>query len=210
MAGTRYKNSCQTEGEPEETNIVADIFDWLEAAVASVLAVIVVFTFLFRVVGVDGESMQNTLQHKDKVIISHLFYKPEAGDIVVISRKYNNEPAEDTSQNKPIIKRVIAVGGDLVDLDYEKQQVIITRNGVSHAFVEPPDLLGNMDKKSAYIDFPAQVPEGSIFVMGDHRNNSLDSRYESLGMIDERYVLGKAVFRIWPLTGIGGLSYHSD
>lgn len=210
MAASRYKNDRQTDGDPIEPNIVSEIFDWLEAAVASVLAVILVFTFLFRVVGVDGESMQNTLQDEDKVIISHLFYTPSPGDIVVISRKYDNNPAEDTSQNKPIIKRVIAIAGDWVDLDYQNQEIIITRNGVSHVFVEPPDLLGAMDKRGGYLDFPVYVEAGKIFVMGDHRNNSYDSRYASLGMIDERYVLGKAVFRIWPFSGIGGLSYKQS
>ena len=207
LAGTRYRNDFEDYDDLEKPTIVSEIFDWLEAAVASVLAVILVFTFLFRVVGVDGESMQNTLQDKDKVIITHLFYTPEPGDIVVISRKYDNNPAEDNNQNKPIIKRVIGVAGDVVDLDYEHQQVMITRNGVSRVFEEPPDLLGALEKRTGYLDFPLEVKPGKIFVMGDHRNNSYDSRYASLGLIDERYVLGKAVFRIWPASHIGGLSY---
>ena len=179
------------------------LFDWVDILVTSVIAVVIIFTFLFRVVTIEGDSMLDTLQNGEKVIISNIAYTPKQGDIVVISRNTNNSLDSETYA-EPIIKRVIAVAGQTVDIDYE--QGIVYVDGV--ALEEDYTRTLTTIKHDNEIDFPAYVPENCIFVMGDNRNYSLDSRSEFIGdngMIDIRYVLGKAVYRVFPLDKLGGL-----
>ncbi|MGI6269556.1 MAG: signal peptidase I [Candidatus Howiella sp.] len=169
-----------------------EVFEWLDAIVAAIVTVVLLFTFVFRVVGVDGTSMLQTLQDKDKVIISNVHYTPAYGDIVVISRNYRNDDSmEVTKHTEPIIKRVIATGGQSVDIDFEAGVVYVDGVALEESYVNTPT------NRYYDIEFPVQVPEGYLFVMGDNRNGSLDSRSSEIGMVNEKYVLGKAFFRIW-------------
>lgn len=191
------------EDAPQKRDAKTALFDWVDIFVTSVLVVIVIFTFLFRVVTITGDSMRNTLEENDKVIISDIAYTPKQGDIVVISRNMDNS-LTDTSVKPPIIKRVIAVAGQTVDIDYEEGIVYV--DGV--ALKEDYTRTLTTERHEYDIEFPAYVPENCIFVMGDNRNESLDSRSSLIGdngMIDTRYVLGKAVFRLFPFNKIGGL-----
>ena len=151
-----------SKAKPNTRVYVSALYDWVEAAVFSLICVVVVFTFFFRIVGVDGKSMMDTLMHKDRLILASAFYTPKHGDIVVINR-YAEEP---------LIKRVIAMGGDELQIDFRG---------------------------------PITIPEGYVFVMGDHRNASKDSRMDEVGLINVKDIAGKAIFRIWPLNKIGGL-----
>lgn len=188
-------------GGKDKPGFVREIYDWVDAVVVTLIAVVVLFTFVFRIVGVKGESMLQTLHPDDRVIITNLFYKPQAGDIVVISRNYTNDENQvKTRDNEPIIKRVIATEGQKVDIDFAAGVVTVDGIQLEEPYINTPTNL-HYD-----ITFPQEVPEGCIFVMGDNRNKSLDSRSSEIGMIDERYVLGHAVFRVLPFGSFGGLS----
>lgn len=174
---------------------VGEMVDWLDAMVVTIFCIVLIFTFAFRMVGVEGTSMLETLQNKDKVILSNLFYTPERGDIVVISR--TNQHQADGESLEPLIKRVIALEGDEVDL----------REGVVYVNNEPIDEpyldeKYNVTEPRGYygISFPVKVPEGRVFVLGDNRPISKDSRSADVGMVDSHYILGKAVMRVWPLS----------
>lgn len=168
---------------------LASLYDWVEMAAASLICVVLVFAFVFRIMGVDGSSMIQTLHHRDRVILWELFYTPKAGDIVVISR----------GNQEPIIKRVIGMPGDTISFDAENQQVSV--NGA--VLDEPYVYIDEYALGAVYTDGSMTVPDGAYFVMGDHRNNSMDSRDERVGLIDEKDIMGKAVLRLWPWEDFG-------
>lgn len=182
--------------------ISAEVFDWLEVIATAIVIVVVIFTFFFRVATIDGNSMLNTLHDGEKVIISNLFYQPKRGDIIVISRNKNNSIADEPISELPIIKRVIAVEGQTVDIDFTKGVVYVDGEELDEPYVNAPTLT------KYEVDFPVTVKKDCIFVMGDNRNESLDSRSYRIGdkgMIDTKYVLGHAIIRIFPFNKIGGL-----
>ena len=175
--------------EKQPASGLESLYDWVEMAAASLICVVLVFAFVFRIMGVDGSSMIQTLHHNDRVILWELFYSPKAGDIVVISR--GNE--------EPIIKRVIGVPGDTISFDAESQQVSV--NG--KVLDEPYVYIDEYALGAVYTDGSVTVPDGAYFVMGDHRNNSMDSRDSRVGLIDEKDIMGKAVLRLWPWEDFG-------
>ena len=177
-----------------------DIFEWLEVIVTAMVAVVVVFTLVFKVVTIDGDSMRETLHNGDKVVISNLFYTPKRGDVVVISRNIDN--SHDQESQAPIIKRVIATEGDIVDIDFSTGIVYVDGVALDEPYTRTPTNL------SYDLVFPVKVDEGCVFVLGDNRNDSLDSRSSLIGnngMIDIRYILGKSIVRVFPFDQMGGL-----
>lgn len=182
------------------TSIKSFIFDWLEVLVHAIIAVVICFSFLFRIATIDGPSMENTLQNGERVVISNLFYEPKAGDIVVISRNKENSVFTMNSSNTPIIKRIIATEGQTVDIDFEEGIVYVDGIALDEPYTKTPT------NRKWDIEFPVTVDEGCIFVLGDNRNDSMDSRDSRIGeygMIDTRYVLGHAVYRVFPFGKIG-------
>jgi len=170
--------------QPAEKN--ADLFEWTQALVCSVLIVVLIFTFLIRMIGVDGHSMVPTLQNGDRLLVvnSMLYSDYRPGDIVVLRKSSFLE--------EPIVKRVIATAGQTVDIDFSTGSVYV--DGVQLQ----EDYINELTFLQEGTEFPLTVPEGSIFVMGDNRNNSSDSRDSRLGTVDARYVIGKAVFLAFP------------
>ena len=174
----REAEQKQTEGR--------DLYEWVQALVCSVLAVVILFTFVIRLIGVDGHSMVPTLQDGDRLLVlnSLLYDDYQYGDIVVLRK--------DTFLDEPIVKRVIATAGQTVDIDFNTGSV----------YVDGALLKENYINELTYLEegteFPLTVPEGSIFVMGDNRNHSSDSRDSRLGTVDTRYVIGKAVVLAFP------------
>lgn len=168
---------------------LAALYDWVEAAILSLICVVLAFTFVIRIVGVEGPSMQTTLYSDERLLLRTLFYTPQRGDIVVIDR-YAEEP---------LIKRVIAVAGDTLEIDAATGAVY--RNG------QPLDEPYIHDKTEPIAFWGEQtVPKGHVFVMGDNRMNSHDSRSADIGFVNVKDIRGKAVFRIWPLTRLGFLN----
>lgn len=194
-----------TEGNKKSAKISKELFDWVETIAVALITVVIIFTFFFRIATIVGPSMQNTLYSGERVVISNLFYEPEFGDIVVVSRNTNN--AVNSNSNDPIIKRVIATEGQYVDIDFVKGKVYVgdslnNMQELAEPYVKTPT------NRMYDVEFPLYVKEGYIFVFGDNRNDSVDSRSSTIGeggLIDKRYVLGKAIYRIWPFESIGGL-----
>ena len=188
--------------ENKQENIKTFIFDWLEVLVHAIIAVVICFSFFFRIATIDGPSMENTLLNSERVIISNLFYEPKVGDIVVISRNKENSVFTMNESNTPIIKRIIATEGQTVDIDFEQGVVYVDGIALDEPYTKTPT------NRKWDIEFPVTVDEGCIFVLGDNRNDSLDSRDARIGeygMIDTRYILGHAVYRIFPFDKIGKL-----
>ena len=168
--------------------------------VTAMIAVIILFSFVFRIPTIDGNSMNDTLFNGERVIISNVMYEPKYGDIVVISRNYTNDSENIERYSMPIIKRVIATEGQTVDIDFEKGIVYVDGKELKEDYTRTPTNL------SYDIKFPVTVKENCVFVMGDNRNDSLDSRSSQIGdggMIDKRYILGKAFLRIFPFNKFG-------
>ena len=149
--------------------------------------IVLVFLLIFRVIVVNGSSMYDTLVHGDYLLlVSNVFYRePSHGDIVVISK-------ETFDNGKPIVKRVIATEGQTVDIDFEKGIVYVDGSALEEEYIYT---LTTVDEGMA---FPLTVEDGCIFVLGDNRGVSLDSRNPSVGQVDTREVLGKAIFLIYP------------
>lgn len=200
----------ENTSNPEPRTLQKEIIEWLEIIVTAVIAVVILFSLVFRVATIDGDSMKNTLHGAnkitgaigDKVIITNFNYEPKPYDIVVVSRNVENSINSQTPSSEPIIKRVIAVGGQTVDINFETGTVYVDGVALKEDYISSP----TTDKYE--VDFPLYVPEGYIFVLGDNRANSLDSRSSRIGengLIDTRYVLGHAVFRIFPFDRIGRL-----
>ena len=164
-----------------------DLYEWVQSLVGSVLVVVAIFTFVIRMMGVDGHSMLNTLQHGDRLLVvnSMLYHDYQYGDIVIMRKN-------GVFDDDPIVKRVIAVEGQTVDIDFAEGIVYVDGEALEEDYIREPTYTAEGT------EFPLTVPEGSIFVMGDNRNGSSDSRDYRLGTVDTRYVIGKAAFLIFP------------
>ena len=182
--------------EAKKRRHVSTVYDYAETFCYALALMMVLFLFVFRYVSVDGESMRETLQDSDKLIISDLFYTPETGDIVVI------QPESHKSGDEPIIKRVIATAGQKVYIDYDNWEVYVDGVKLDEPYIEPMREYGNMrypENPTYYGEFT--VEEGRVFVMGDNRNHSKDSRSIEYGEIPESRILGRVLIRLWPNFG---------
>lgn len=166
---------------------------YLHDLVIYVSMILLAFLLLFRVIVVDGDSMFSTLWDGDYLLlVSNLLYpNPDAGDIVVVSKQSFDD-------GKPIVKRVIATEGQIVDIDFENGIVYVDGLPIQEDYVNTPT------NRQEGMSFPIIVDKGCYFVMGDNRNNSRDSRSPDIGQIDRREILGKAIFLMIPGTD-GGL-----
>ncbi|MBQ3498172.1 MAG: signal peptidase I [Clostridia bacterium] len=153
----------------------------------SIVAIMLIFTFAFRIVGVSGPSMMNTLVNGDWLMVSAFITEPERGDIVIITQP--------NSFNEPIVKRVIAVGGDTIDIDFETATVSINGKAIDEPYLATP----TTTDEGAW-QYPLTLKEGQVFVMGDNREHSSDSRSPDIGLIDENYILGQVLLRFSPIS----------
>ena len=186
MALWPERKSLMQEQE-KQTAKGRDLYEWVQSLVGSVLVVVAIFTFVIRMMGVDGHSMLNTLQHGDRLLVvnSMLYHDYKYGDIVILRKN-------GVFDDDPIVKRVIAVEGQTVDIDFAEGIVYVDGEALEEDYIREPTYTAEGT------EFPLTVPEGSIFVMGDNRNGSSDSRDYRLGTVDTRYVIGKAAFLIFP------------
>ena len=166
-----------------------NLLEWYEALISAALVLVLIFSFFFRIIQVDGNSMVPTLVNGDKLIVWGAGYTPQRGDVVIVDSY--------TAYGKPLVKRVIAKGGDTVSIDYATGTVAVNGEVLQEDYIAEPTYLGYD------VQFPYTVPEGTVFVMGDNRNQSLDSRSTYVGCIDERDILGKVLLCFMPFTDFG-------
>ncbi len=176
----------------------ADALDWVASLVYAVLVMLALNLFVFRTITVDGPSMNNTLEDQDRVIATNFLYTPERGDIVVLQADLLR-PDVNAPYGEPIIKRVVAIEGDTVSFDFEQGIVYLNGEVLEEDYIAEPTVRAlNFVSGQEYV-----VPEGKVMVLGDNRNNSLDSRDYRVGAVDVDSIMGKAVFRFAPIDKIG-------
>lgn len=175
--------------ENKKNGMIETIFDVVSILATACVAVTLAFLFIFRTVGVNGGSMERTLQTNDRIILTAVYGEPECGDIVVTC-----QPSKTPMIPDVLVKRIIATEGQVVKFDYTNEKVYIDDVELEedYAYYDPM-----RSYKHGVVEFEP-VPEGHVFVMGDNRNNSTDSRDEKVGFIREDYILGKALFRLLP------------
>jgi len=172
------------DADPERARM--ELYDWLECIISAIICAIFVFVFIGRTIGVEGDSMRSTLYWNDRVVMTNLFYTPKNGDVIVF-----HAPAEEFN-GVPLVKRVIAVSGQTIDIDFDTGNVFVDGNIVDEPYIN--------ERTARRLDFegPVTVPEGYVFAMGDNRNRSKDSRDNAVGFVDTRYILGKVLFILIP------------
>ena len=180
---------------------LAKLFDAVEVVAVAVVIVLIIFTFIGRFTTVDGDSMYDTLENGERIIISNLFYKPKTGDIIVFqqSGKYFEEP---------LVKRVIAAEGQTVKIDFNRWIVWVDGEIIDEPYVTYE--IGKTMKKDSYDSMYAgmfndngeiTIPDGYVFVMGDNRNHSSDSRFSGVGLVREEDIMGRVIFCVFPYFG---------
>lgn len=176
-----------------------ETFYWLQTLVTAIVCITLVFTFLGRITRVVGHSMDPTLCEGELMLVWSLGYEPRQGDIV-IANKTSNEASE-LLGGEAIVKRVIATGGQTVDIDYENNRVSVDGQPLEEDYTLEEMWWPTWNYDMAQTHW--EVPEGSVFLMGDNRNGSTDSRHVDIGPVDSDYLLGKAVFVLFPFDRIG-------
>ncbi len=187
------KKITRTSKEEDMYASSREAYDWIQCLLVALIICVLLFMFCVKVIDVIGTSMNPTLNNSEKMLVSGLFYKPKVGDIVVFKK-------DEYDPNKALVKRVIAVEGQEINMDFENgivyiDGVAIAEDYISEATYNKLDFIG-----------PKTVPEGCVFVMGDNRNASIDSRKKEIGMLDTRLILGRAYFVIYPLSSFRGIA----
>ena len=176
------------EEKKETSSLESNLYTWAQALVIAVVGVVLLFTFGVRLISVSGPSMQDTLYTGDQLLVlSAMFCDFQAGDVVVIN-DYNAEP----QLNETLVKRIVAVGGQKVDIDFANGIVYVDGEALDEPYIKEPTY------QPEGTEFPLTLEEDEVFVMGDNRNHSSDSRDSRLGPVKTGYLQGKALFLLTP------------
>lgn len=172
--------------EVAKKSVGREILEWIFSIVIAVVIALIIRQFIFTVVKVDGASMQPTLQHNDRLIVWRLGYQPDNGDIIVLHQ----------DGKLPYIKRIIAVEGQTVDINFFTHKVYVDGVELEEPYIKEPTML------AGDVKFPVTVDEDCVFVLGDNRNDSRDSRFSDVGMVKEEDIIGKTILRFFPFSNI--------
>lgn len=185
----RLKIKTEPIPENETKNAKTETYEWIQCIVVALIVCVLLFVFIVRLVDVKGSSMFPTLENGDKMVVTDLFYKPKQGDIVVF-RKDEYKP-------EALVKRVIATEGQTVEIDFDRGIVYVDGKKMDEPYIAEPTY--------NRIDFTGikVVPEGCVFVMGDNRNDSTDSRDERIDMVSTDLIIGKVYLTVFPIDHIG-------
>ncbi len=189
------KNEAPQSEQPEkQPSPLYTVFDWISMIALYFSIAMLIFLIFFTLSPVVGNSMNPTLQNGDVVILSKFAYTPKNGDIIVCQ-------SESFGLDEPLIKRIIATEGQKVQIDYQNRKITVDGKVLDEDYITGGT---NPFDPSTYLEDEFTVPKGKLFVMGDNRTpeGSADSRSEGVGFIDERYVMGKVVLRLFPLNSI--------
>lgn len=180
------------------------LLDWLQLLAVVLVVIVGMFTFVVSIVGVDGSSMYPTLHDRDLMLVQRIAYTPRQGDVVVLRK-------DNTFDDQALVKRIIATGGQTVYIDYEANTITVDGQVLEEPYLnyEYDPTYGSdymaerIDLDGQYVNQAFTVPEGCVFVCGDNRNHSSDSRVAALGMVDERYVIGRVLAVFFPVSHFG-------
>lgn len=189
MKKSKKNDEIYSTIEPLDNSGVAGVYDILRSVFISASILILIITFVFTMVIVDGRSMQHTLESGDKIIVTKMGYQPKDGDVIVVGKS-------EEGYSKPIVKRVIAIEGQTLKIDFENQQVIVDGKVLDEPYISSETIEGTAE-------IPEVIPEGYVFVMGDNRYISMDSRYKDIGLVNVDDIVGKAVFVLFPFDRFG-------
>lgn len=182
----------------KKNNFMKGLIEQLELVVIVFVIIVLIFSFAARMCQVSGDSMRDTLYNGENVIVSDAFYTPERGDIIV----FHQTGESDNDYNEPIVKRVIGVAGDTVKVEHLRDGMRVTvTDSDGNSTVLDEDYIRY--EYPTYSDSITYVEEGTVFVMGDNRSDSSDSRSMRIGLVDTRRILGKVVVRVTPFSRFG-------
>lgn len=171
--------------------LTAVALEWYDSVIFSLAVIMLLFVFVLRVSTVYQHSMEPTLFEKERVTIQSMLYTPKKGDVVVIDGYIE--------YGKPLVKRVIATEGDELMIDTTEGKVYVNGTELDEPY------LGSCTYRGGDWAYPVTVPQGMVFVMGDNRANSRDSRDTEIGFVDNRDILGRVLFRIYPFNKLGAV-----
>ena len=202
-----FKEKSESNESSKKQSFVSEAFEYLEVFIFAACAVLVIFLAAFRLCTVDGDSMNQTFNSGETLVISDIAYKPQGGDVVVF-----HETGD--FYNQALVKRVIATEGQWISIIYNQDNTMSVyvsddENITEDDLLDEPYAYLQGGLQGNYTRLPTsavQVPAGQVFVMGDNRYNSSDSRSDRIGFVDERQILGKVLLRVTPVSKFGAVN----